>query len=126
VHVTGLALNRLAPRDVDVMIDQIICDSPLPSFPEIARPIQGARALNRVMIAITISGKAYAAIAPMLPAAPAADQIAPDGEYHVWLPRNVVKHLLAPRHPGETFRDVILRRAERGSIAIILVDSHSR
>jgi class 3 adenylate cyclase/predicted ATPase len=30
-HVTVLALNRLAPRDVDVMIDQIIGDSPLPS-----------------------------------------------------------------------------------------------
>jgi class 3 adenylate cyclase/predicted ATPase len=31
-HVTGLALNRLAPGDVDVMIDQIIGDSPLPSM----------------------------------------------------------------------------------------------
>ena len=30
-HVTVLALNRLAPRDVDVMIDQIIGDNPLPS-----------------------------------------------------------------------------------------------
>src|SRR3984957_2292184 len=30
-HVTALALNRLAPRDVDVMIDQIIGDSRLPS-----------------------------------------------------------------------------------------------
>ena len=30
-HVTVLALNRLSPRDVDLMIDQIIGDSPLPS-----------------------------------------------------------------------------------------------
>src|SRR6202046_500409 len=30
-HVTVLGLNRLAPRDVDLMIDQIIGDSPLPS-----------------------------------------------------------------------------------------------
>ena len=30
-HVTVLALNRLAPRDVDVMIDQIIGDNPLPA-----------------------------------------------------------------------------------------------
>ena len=30
-HVTALALNRLSPRDVDLMIDQIIGDSPLPS-----------------------------------------------------------------------------------------------
>ena len=30
-HVTVLALSRLAPRDVDVMIDQIIGDNPLPS-----------------------------------------------------------------------------------------------
>ena len=29
--MTALALNRLAPRDVDVMIDQIIGDNPLPA-----------------------------------------------------------------------------------------------
>jgi hypothetical protein len=72
------------------------------------------------MIAITISGKAYASIAPLLPAASATDQIAPDGEYHVWLPRNVVKHLLALRQPSETFSEVILRLGERGSYAAIM------
>jgi predicted ATPase len=30
-HVTALALNRLAPRDVDVMIDQIVGNNPLPA-----------------------------------------------------------------------------------------------
>ncbi len=30
-HVTALTLNRLAPRDVDVMIDQIVGNSPLPA-----------------------------------------------------------------------------------------------
>ena len=30
-HVTALALNRLAPRDVDVMIDHIIGNNPLPA-----------------------------------------------------------------------------------------------
>ena len=29
-HVTALSLNRLAPRDVDVMIDQIVGNNPLP------------------------------------------------------------------------------------------------
>ena len=30
-HVTALALNRLAPRDVDVMIDHIVGNNPLPA-----------------------------------------------------------------------------------------------
>jgi class 3 adenylate cyclase/predicted ATPase len=30
-HVTALALNRLAPRDVDVMIDRIVGNNPLPA-----------------------------------------------------------------------------------------------
>ena len=30
-HVTALALNRLAPRDVDAMIDHIVGDNPLPA-----------------------------------------------------------------------------------------------
>ena len=30
-HVTALSLNRLAPRDVDVMIDQIVGNNPLPA-----------------------------------------------------------------------------------------------
>jgi class 3 adenylate cyclase/predicted ATPase len=30
-HVTALALNRLAPRDVDVIIDQIVGNNPLPA-----------------------------------------------------------------------------------------------
>jgi hypothetical protein len=67
------------------------------------------------MIGITISGKAYAAIAPTLPdSAVAEKKIAPDGEYGIWLPRTVVERLLARREPGETFSDVILRLVERG------------
>jgi hypothetical protein len=84
------------------------------------RSVRGARALNRAMIGITISGKAYAAIAPTLPAGSAAEQeIAPDCEYLVWLPRTVVNRLRALREPDETFSDVILRPAERGCYAAI-------
>jgi hypothetical protein len=71
------------------------------------------------MIGITISGKAYAAIAATLPARSAGPDIAFDGEYLVWLPRSAVEHLLAFREPEETFSDVILRLAERGSYAAI-------
>jgi hypothetical protein len=73
------------------------------------------------MIGITISGKAYAAIAATLPAGSAAGPgVAPDGEYLVWLPRSAVEHLLAFREPEETFSDVILRLTERGSLAAIM------
>ncbi len=72
------------------------------------------------MIGITISGRAYAAIAATLPARSAAGpDIAPDGEYLVWLPSPAVEHLLAFREQEETFSDVILRLAERGSYAAI-------
>jgi hypothetical protein len=84
--------------------------------------VRGARALNRAMIGITISGKAYAAIAPTLPvgsAAEAEQEITPDCEYLVWLPRTVVNRLRALREPDETFSDVILRLAERGCYAAI-------
>src|SRR6185437_1690659 len=74
-----------------------------------AGPIQAAGALTR-MIGITISGKAYAAIADTLPARSAVEkEMAPDGEYYVWLPRTAVKRLLAQREAGETFSEVILR-----------------
>jgi hypothetical protein len=67
------------------------------------------------MIAISISGKAYAAIAATLPAGHAVEQeIAPDREYRVWLPRAEVNHLRALRASGETFSDVILRLASSG------------
>ena len=71
------------------------------------------------MIGITISGKAYIAIAATLPVGSAGADIAPDGEYLVWLPRDVVDHLRALRAPDETFSDVILRLAARGSYAAI-------
>jgi hypothetical protein len=70
------------------------------------------------MIGITISGKAYAAIAPILPGGASTElEIVPDREYLIWLPRAVVNHLRAFRTPGETFSDVILRLVERGSYA---------
>ena len=73
------------------------------------------------MIGITISGKAYAAIAATLPAGSAPEQgIAPGGEYHVWLPRAAVILLRDVREPGETFSEVILRLADRGVYAAIM------
>jgi hypothetical protein len=81
------------------------------------------RALARYasMIGITISGKAYSAIAATLRAGAALErEIVPEGEYRVWLPRIAVERLLASREPGETFSDVILRLTERGSFATII------
>jgi hypothetical protein len=69
------------------------------------------------MIAITISAEAYAVIAANLSAA--EQEIAADREYRIWLPRAVVERLRALREPGETFSDVILRLAERGSFSAI-------
>jgi predicted CopG family antitoxin len=72
------------------------------------------------MIGITISAEAYAAISA-LPAGSAAEQeIAPEREYRVWLPRAVVNRLRALREPGETFSDVILRLTDRGSYDAIM------
>jgi hypothetical protein len=91
----------------------LICGPGVGPFGALAR-------LNRAMIGITISGKAYAAIAPTLPAGSGAEQeIAPDCEYRVWLPRTVVDRLRALREPDETFSDVILRLAECGCYAAI-------
>jgi hypothetical protein len=84
------------------------------------RSIQGAGALRR-MIGVTISGKAYAAIAFTLPVgSPFEAEIAPDHEYRVWLPRAVVNRLRAVREPGETFSDVILRLTDGGSYDAVM------
>jgi hypothetical protein len=73
-----------------------------------------------MMIGITISGKAYAEIAATLPARLGAEnEVSPDNECLVWLPRALVHRLLALREPEETFSDVILRLAERGSFAVL-------
>jgi hypothetical protein len=72
------------------------------------------------MIGITISGKAYAAIASMLPNHATERELLPDRDYRIWLPRTAVERLLAWREPGETFSDVILRLTERGSFASII------
>jgi hypothetical protein len=50
----------------------------------------------------------------------AEQEIAPDGEYLVWLPWTAVDHLRALRAAGETFSDVILRPAARGSYSAII------
>ena len=71
------------------------------------------------MIGVTISGKAYAAIAATLPAQSAEREIVPDLEYRIWLPRAVVIRLRTLREPEETFSGVILRLAERGAYAAI-------
>jgi hypothetical protein len=56
---------------------------------------------------------------PTLPAGSVEQEIVPDGEYRVWLARDVVNRLRALREPGETFSDVILRLCQRGAIAMI-------
>jgi hypothetical protein len=79
--------------------------------------ILAARALRR-MIGITISARAYAAIAATPSASSAVElEVAPDGEYRVWLSHIAVECLLALHEPGETFSDVILRLTRRGSLA---------
>jgi hypothetical protein len=73
------------------------------------------------MIGITISGKAYAAIAPMLPPGSVAEkEIAPDSEYRIWLPTIAIERLFALREPGETLSAAILRLAERGPLTTII------
>jgi hypothetical protein len=52
------------------------------------------------MIAIIISGKAYAAMAGILPAGSTVErELAPGGEYRVWLPVDVVNRLRALHAP---------------------------
>lgn len=78
------------------------------------------------MIGITISGKAYATIAAALPAGSIERGIVPDGEYRVWLPRDVVFRLKALREPGETFSEVILQLTDRGVNAAIILRTPPR
>jgi hypothetical protein len=100
--------------------DAPLCLVPRMNLRPSDRPIWAACALNWVMIGITISGRAYAAIAATLPAASAAEkEIASDGEYLVWLPRAVVNRLRALREPEETFSEVILRLRDRGTYAAL-------
>jgi hypothetical protein len=76
---------------------------------------------GRAMIGVTVSGRAYAAMAGLLPAgSTVAHELAPDGEYLLWLPRDTVNRLRALRAPEETFSDVILRLAQRGSFAALM------
>ena len=72
------------------------------------------------MIGVTISDKAYAAIADTLPEGSAGQGAGavPDGERYVWLPRDVVARLIALREPGETFSGVILR-LDRSTVAMM-------
>lgn len=67
------------------------------------------------MIAITISGQAYAKIASTLPTGLTPEpEMVPDREYRVWVPREQVSRLRALRGPGESFSDIILRLASSG------------
>ena len=73
------------------------------------------------MIGITISAKAYAAVVATLPASsPIERELAPKGEYRLWLPRSVVERLMARRNPGDTFSDVILPLMDAGAFAAIM------
>jgi hypothetical protein len=90
-------------------------------FAVLRRSVLGARALNQAMIGVTISGRAYAAIAATLPGGLGTGrEIAPDREYLVWLPRAVVNQLRALQEPEETFSAVFLRLTDRGSYAAIM------
>jgi hypothetical protein len=80
--------------------------------------IRAACAFNWVMIAITISDEAYAAIAFILPAGHAVEPY--DGQCKIWLPQAVVNHLRDLRAPDETFSDVILRLQDCGSLGAIM------
>jgi hypothetical protein len=68
------------------------------------------------MVRIAMSAEAYAAIASILP--PGAKvgplQIAPNGQYRVWLPRAFVDRLARSRRARESYSDVILRLAAEG------------
>ena len=78
------------------------------------------------MIGVTISSRAYAAIAATLPSGSATKQvIAPDGEYLVWLPTGVVNRLRILREPEETLSDVILRLTDSGSYAALTRPANS-
>jgi hypothetical protein len=70
-------------------------------------------------IGITITPKAFRAISSTLPAGSAAPELFPAREHLVWLPQVAVDHLRDLREPGETFSDVILRLAQRGSYVAI-------
>jgi hypothetical protein len=74
-----------------------------------------------MMIGITISGRAYGAIAATLTARSSVEgEIAPDGEYLAWMPSIAVERLLARREEGETFSAVILRLIECGGYSAII------
>jgi hypothetical protein len=72
------------------------------------------------MIGVTVTGRAYAAVASTLPTGSTVEgEVVPDGEYRLWLPRGVVNRLRAKRAPGETLSEVILRLAESGTFAAL-------
>jgi hypothetical protein len=68
------------------------------------------------MVRIAMSAEAYAAIASILP--PGAKvgplEMAPNGQYRVWLPRVIVDRLARSRRSLESYSDVILRLAAAG------------
>jgi hypothetical protein len=71
---------------------------------------------RRSMVRIVIAAEAYAAIASiLLPGTHVGPvEIAPNGQYRLWLPGVVVDRLARRRGHLETYSDVILRLAARG------------
>jgi hypothetical protein len=52
----------------------------------------------------------------MLPSSVGVEQQrAPNGDYHIWLEPRIVDRLRAMRGPGGSYRDVIMRIAERNN-----------
>jgi hypothetical protein len=72
----------------------------------------GDRSHIRRMIRLAISPAAFQAIVDTLPGSVNVEnQRADNGDVYVWLDPGVVAKLKAPRGPGESYSDVILRAA---------------
>lgn len=67
-----------------------------------------------VMVKITISAQAFAALAATLPLGSVAvePERAPDGSVGIWLDHATLAKLKAMRSPGEGYSDAILALAE--------------
>lgn len=79
-------------------------------------PLHAAPALKRTMIGVIITGRATL-IATIVPVGSVSEpEIAPDRQYQVWLPGDLVTRLKALREPGESFSEAILRLHESGAL----------
>jgi hypothetical protein len=75
--------------------------------------------MSQIIWRRTISASAYAIAATRSASSAIELEIAPDGEYRVWLSQIAVQCLLALHEPDETLSGVTLRLTESGSLATI-------